>query len=62
MCRKLLPPVAKRRFAYVEPHTLLADDSDDEVDVRIALVRVQCHRVTMFKRELVHGECPYRRR
>ena len=56
MRSKLLPPVAKCRFAYVEPHTLLADGSDDEVDVRIALVRVQCHRVTMLKRELVHGE------
>ena len=62
MRSKLLPPVAKCRFAYVEPHTLLADGSDDEVDVRIALVRVQCHRVTMLKRELVQGECPYRRR
>jgi hypothetical protein len=32
--RKLLPPVAKCRFADVEPHTPLADGSDDEVDVR----------------------------
>ena len=36
--------------------------SDDEVDVRIALVGMQRHRVTMLKRESVQGERPYRRR
>src|ERR1700691_2627664 len=62
MSRELLSPVAKRRFADVESHALFAHRSDDEVDVWIALVGMQRHRVTMLKRESVQGERPYRRR
>jgi hypothetical protein len=56
MRRKLCPPAAKCRFAYVESDTLFAHSSDDKVDVRISLVCMQRHRVTTLKRESVHGE------
>src|SRR6266403_4705955 len=59
---KLLPPVAKRRFAYIEPDTLFADRFHDEVNVRISLMGMQRHSIAMLKRESVHRECPYRRR
>jgi len=62
MSRELLPPVANRRFADVESHALFAHRSDDEVDMWMALVGMQRHRVAMLKSESVQGERPYRRR
>src|ERR1700689_395500 len=61
MSSKLLPPVAECRFADVESRTLFADSSDDDVDVGIALVGMQRHRVTMLKRKSIDCERPHRR-
>jgi hypothetical protein len=59
-CRKLFSPVAKCRFADIESDTLFTQGFDNQVNVRVALVRVQSHRITMLKRESIHGERPHR--
>ena len=61
MGRKLPPPVAKCRFADIESDTLLTQGFDDHVNVRIALMRVQRHRIPVLKRESIPCERPHRR-
>jgi len=56
MSRELLSPVAKRRFANGESYALFAHRSDDEVDMWMALVDMQRHRIAMLKRKSVQGE------
>src|SRR5262245_8990053 len=58
MCRKLLPPVAKRLLPAVQSFPLLADSLYDRVDVWMRFIRVQSERITMFQRELVGRELP----
>jgi len=53
---KLTPPLAECRLSNVQPLPLLAHRLNDEVNMRVWLIRMQDHRISMLKRELLARE------
>lgn len=53
---ELGPPSAHRRLSDVEPLALLAHRFDDDMDVRVRLIRMQHHRVSVFESPLIRCE------
>jgi hypothetical protein len=53
MSGKVTSPSSQSRLSDIESHALLANGFDDEMDVRMWLVRVQHHRIPVLERELL---------
>jgi hypothetical protein len=58
--RELRPPVPQGRLLDVEPHALLAYGLEDQMHMRMWLVRVQHHRVPMLPIEFLAREVAHR--
>ena len=54
------PPLSQGGFPDVEPLPLLAHRPDDQVHVRMVLIRVQGEDIAMFESELLPCEVPAR--
>jgi hypothetical protein len=60
MSCKPLPPFSQHAHPNVEPFALFAHRLDDHVHMRMRLVRMQHHRVSMLERKLLAREVPDR--
>ena len=56
-----LAPLPERSFAKVQPLAVFASGLENQVDMRMRLIRVQSHYITMLERKLIAGEVPHRR-
>ena len=56
-----LSPLPERGFAKVQPLAVFASGLENQVDMRMRLVRVQSHHIAMLKCKLLPGEIPHRR-
>src|SRR5580692_792749 len=56
-----LSPLPERGFAKVQPLAVFASGLENQVDMRMRLIRVEGHHIPMLERKLLPGEIPYRR-
>jgi hypothetical protein len=54
--REVSPPLTERGPSDIEAIALLTDGFHHDVHVRVRLVRMQSHRVSMLQPELLHDE------